>query len=61
MESEFYLNSNNFERRCAITEIRISLNCLLIEKKKKKRYLKIPTENRLCSSCNIIEDEKHFL
>ena len=42
MESEFYLNSNNFERRCAITEIRISLNCLLIERKKKKKIFKDP-------------------
>ena len=31
---------------------------MLIEK---GRHLKIPRENRLCSSCNTVEDETHFM
>ena len=27
----------------------------------KGRYLKVPREQRLCVSCNVVEDEAHFL
>jgi hypothetical protein len=43
-----------------LTNLRLSSHPLLIEK---GRYVipKIKRENRLCSQCNQIEDEQHFL
>jgi hypothetical protein len=43
-----------------LTKLRLSSHNLLIEK---GRYFrpKIKRENRLCSQCNQIEDEQHFL
>ena len=43
-----------------LTKLRLSSHSLLIEK---GRYFrpKIKRENRLCSQCNQIEDEQHFL
>jgi hypothetical protein len=52
------LKISNFEYRKLITKLRISEHNLLIEK---GRHLKIPREQRLCSHCKCIDDEKHFL
>ena len=43
-----------------LTKLKLSSHSLLIEK---GRYFrpKIKEENRLCSQCNQIEDEQHFL
>ncbi len=43
-----------------ITKLRISAHDLLIER---GRYFrpKIPREQRLCTTCNKVEDEEHFL
>jgi hypothetical protein len=43
-----------------VRKLTLSSHSLLIEK---GRYLrpKIKRENRLCSQCNQIEDEQHFL
>ena len=51
---ESYLSISNFEYR----KLRISEHNLLIEK---GRQLNIPKEQRLCSHCKCIDDEKHFL
>lgn len=53
-----YKCSPNITRN--LTKLRISSHPLLIEK---GRYFrpKIKRENRICSNCNQIEDEKHFL
>jgi hypothetical protein len=55
---ESYLSISNFEYRKLITKLRISEHNLLIEK---GRYLNIPREQRLCSHCKCIDNEKHFL
>ena len=55
---ESYLSISNFEYRKLITKLRISEHNLLIEK---GRHLNIPREQRLCSHCKCIDDEKHFL
>jgi hypothetical protein len=53
-----YLSISNFEYRKLITKLRISEHNLLIEK---GRHSIIPIEQRLCSHCKCIDDEKHFL
>ena len=58
MNKEYYVSSENLEYRKLITKFRISDHSLEIEK---GRHYKIPRENRLCKTCNIIEDEKHFI
>ena len=55
---ESYLSISNFEYRKLITKLRISEHNLLIEK---GRHLNIPRDQRLCSHCKCIDDEKHFL
>lgn len=55
---ENYLNCKSFEKRSNITKMRISDHNLMIEK---GRHLKIPREKRLCTSCNTMEDEAHFI
>ena len=55
---EKYLAISNFEYRRLITKLRISDHSLLIEK---GRQFKISREDRLCKTCNKIEDEQHFL
>ena len=53
-----YLSISNFEYRKLITKLRISEPNLLIEN---GRHLIIPREQRLCSHCKCINDEKHFI
>jgi hypothetical protein len=55
---ESYLSISNFEYRKLITKLIISEHNLLIEK---GRHSNIPREQRLCSHCKCIDDEKHFL
>jgi hypothetical protein len=55
---ESYLSISNFEYGKLITKLRISEHNLLTEK---GRHLNIPREQRLCSHCKCIDDEKHFL
>lgn len=57
-EQEYYLKYPNFETRRLFTQFRISDHRLQIEK---GRYLKLPREQRICTTCETIEDEKHFL
>ena len=57
-EQELYLDNPNFNFRKNISKLRISDHNLLIER---GRYSKIPRNQRTCSSCSIVEDEKHFL
>jgi hypothetical protein len=55
---ESYLSISNFEYRKLITKLRISEHNLLIEK---GRHLNMPREQRFCSHCKCVDDEKHFL
>ena len=57
-EREFYLSFNEFSIRRIFTKLRISDHNLEIER---GRYNKIPREERLCRTCNAIEDEAHFI
>ena len=54
---EPYLLSQNFEYRQLISKFRISDHCLLIET---GRYRKIPRDLRLCTHCDVLDDEFHF-
>lgn len=49
---------NQREKRIAFTKLRTSAHKLNIEQ---GRYKKVPLEDRLCSMCNILEDEFHFV
>ena len=51
LDKEYYLSSENLEFRKLITKFRISDHYLEIEK---GRHYKIPRENRLCKTCNVI-------
>ena len=55
---EKYLLSKNFDFRKLICKFRISDHSLAVET---GRYKKVPREDRLCNTCNIIDDEHHFL
>ena len=47
----------NFKNRQLIAKFRTSDHCLQIET---GRYNNIPRQQRLCTTCNILEDEYHF-
>ena len=49
---------SNIRYRNAITKLRVSSHSLAIER---GRHLGTPIQERLCTVCNVIEDEKHFL
>ena len=55
---KYYLQNLNFEYRKLICKLRISDHCLEIEK---GRYKKIPRQERICKTCETIDDEIHFL
>ena len=58
VDMEEYLTlENSFRNRQMLTKFRTSDHCLMIET---GRHKKIPREQRLCSSCNTIDDESHF-
>ncbi len=58
LEGEFYLSDSNFFIRNVFTKMRICDHNLEIER---GRYYKIPRQDRLCKTCNVLEDEIHFI
>ena len=54
---EYLKHENSFQKRQLITKFRLSDHNLNIEM---GRYSNIPRENRLCHTCQILEDENHF-
>ena len=56
-DNRFYLTHPNKIYRKNISKFRVSDHNLLIET---GRYKKIPSEQRLCSVCKILDDECHF-
>ena len=54
---EYLIKEKNFKNRQLIAEFRTSDHCLQIET---GRYINIPHQQRLCTTCNILEDEYHF-
>ena len=58
-EFEPYLKQiSNARYRNALTKLRVSSHSLAIER---GRHLGTAIQERLCTVCNVIEDEKHFL
>ena len=55
---EYLIQQKNFKNRQLIAKFRTSDHCLQIET---GRYNNIPHQQRLCTACNILEDEYHFL
>lgn len=53
-----YLFTLNSEYRTLIAKLRMSDHNLMIER---GRHLKLAREERLCTLCNLVDDEKHFL
>ena len=51
----------NFDIRKNITRLRISAHNLYIETGRHRRPAKVPVNQRLCSLCQNIEDEYHFV
>ena len=45
---------------CALCKFRTSSHDFRIETGRHSK-IKLPIENRLCTECNVIEDEKHFV
>jgi hypothetical protein len=54
---EYLIQEKNFKNRQLIAKFRTSDHCLQIET---GRYNNIPRQQRLCTTCNILEDEYHF-
>lgn len=54
---EYLIKEKNFKNRQLIAKFRTSDHCLQIET---GRYINIPRQQRLCTTCNILEDEYHF-
>ena len=57
---ENYLNINNKSLRVSITKIRLSSHLFNIERGRWGN-VRVPVVNRVCSNCNVIEDEYHCL
>ena len=56
---QYYLTKNiSMEKRKNISRIRLSAHPLKVEK---GRYQNIPKKERVCTHCNVIEDEYHFI
>ena len=53
-----YLELNERKYRKALSAFRISAHRLNIER---GRYMKLKLEDRLCTTCNVIEDEIHAI
>ena len=57
-----YLSIFNCAKHCtAMTRLRVSSHRLQIEAGRWHKPNKIPRENRTCVTCNILEDEYHFI
>ena len=54
---EYLIKEKKFKNRQLIAKFRTSDHCLQIET---GRYINIPHQQRLCTTCNILEDEYHF-
>jgi hypothetical protein len=54
---EYLIKEKNFKNRQLIAKFRTSDHCLQIET---GWYINIPHQQRLCTTCNILEDEHHF-
>ena len=54
---EYLIKEKNFKNRQLIAKFRTSDHCLQIET---GRYINIPHQQRLCTTCNILEDEYNF-
>jgi hypothetical protein len=54
---EYLIQEKNFKNRQLIAKFWTSDHCLQIET---GRYNNIPRQQRLCTTCNILEDEYHF-
>ena len=58
---EGYLSSiKNIKHRKCLSRLRLSNHQLMIEKGRHRKK-PIPRTERLCKSCNVIEDEMHFI
>lgn len=55
---KYLLKETSFKNRQLLTQLRVSDHKLNIEL---GRYRNIARENRLCSVCEVVEDEYHFL
>ena len=55
---EKYLELNERKNRKALSAFRISAHRLNIER---GRYMKLKVEDRLCTTCNVVEDEIHAI
>ena len=55
---QYLIDTKNVEYRTVLAKFRLSNHKLMIEK---GRHLKMKIENRVCPSCQSIEDEIHFL
>ena len=55
---EYAKHCKNRKERSFMAQLRLGILPLAIET---GRYRNVPLEERLCESCRIIEDEKHFL
>ena len=49
------------KHRIALTKIRVSCHNLAIEKEQYQKPSSLPVDQRLCSICNVIEDEVHLI
>ena len=59
---ECYLDViKHFETRRNLTRLRISAHNLCIETGRHRRPCKVPLDQRKCNTCDIIEDEFHFM
>ncbi len=54
---EYYLNYPEMQIRKLISKFRISDHSLAIET---GRYKNIPRNERICTTCNVLDDEHHF-
>ena len=57
----YLLIMNDYNSRKNFTRLRISAHNLNIELGRHRRPNKIPIEDRICDTCNSIEDEIHYL
>ena len=61
-EFQNYLETVDIKKfRTALTKLRLSSHRLEIEAGRWAKPQPVPRENRLCTVCNVLEDEHHFL
>ena len=56
---EYLIQEKNFKNRQLIAKFRTSDHCLQIETSRYNNYFFF-NQQRLCATCNILEDEYHF-